>query len=406
MGSYQPTAVPWRAATLAVAVLALVIPPARAGAPESGKARYVVILDDSRADTPAVAEKQARTHRFAVAGLFDRGVRGYVGVMNPASAKLLARAPGVKAVAPDAPVTTSVTPAATTQDLPASPSLWGLDRIDQGALPLNRRYRFNMTGSGVTAYVVDTGVKSGHTEFGGRVRRAPDFDAYRQGGDAAYGEDCDGHGTHVAGTLGGKTYGVAKSVELVSVRVLDCDGSGFVSDIVAGLGWMIADHQDGRPAVANLSLGASRNSALDAAVQQAIDDGITVTVAAGNGGTFGAQDACSVSPARVPQAVTVAATDAKDKKPSWSNYGTCVDLFAPGAGIVSADGAGSGTSAWASMSGTSMAAPHVAGVAALLLSAVPGAAPAKVRDALVAVATADKVTSAKTTNPKLLYAPF
>jgi subtilisin family serine protease len=157
--------------------------------------------------------------------------------------------------------------------------------------------------------------------------------------------------------------------------------------------------------VANLSLGSSRNSAFDAAVQKAVADGITVAVAAGNGGAFGGQDACSVSPARVSQAITVGATDANDKKSSWSNYGSCVDIFAPGNNIVSADGAAAGDTAWAQMSGTSMAAPHVAGVAALILSAVPGAAPAKVRDALVAVATSGKVTSSKTTNPKLLYAP-
>jgi subtilisin family serine protease len=406
MRSHRLKAAPWRAATLAVAVLALVIPPARAGAPAAAKSRYVVVLDDPRADTPAVAEKQGRKHGFAVDGLFERGLRGYVGVMTPASAKLLARTAGVRAVAPDTPVTTSAdAPVATTQDLPASPSLWGLDRIDQKPLPLNRRYSYNAIGSGVTAYVVDTGVKSGHAEFGGRVRRAPDYDAYRPAGDAAYGEDCDGHGTHVAGTLGGRAYGVAKGVEIVSVRVLDCDGSGYVSDIVAGLGWMIADHQAGQPAVANLSLGSSRNSAFDAAVQKAIDDGITVAVAAGNGGTFGGQDACSVSPARVPQAITVGATDANDRKASWSNYGSCVDIFAPGNGIVSADGAAAGDTAWAQMSGTSMASPHVAGVAALILSAVPGAAPANVRDALVAVSTAGKVTSSKTTNPKLLFAP-
>ena len=399
---------PWRAVLLSVAVMAAAMPVARAAVVEDDqeKGRYVVLLKDSKANAAAVAGAQSRTFGFGVARLYERGLRGYVATMTPSAAKVLARTSGVLAVAPDAKVTTfDEVPQAGTQTLPASPAIWGLDRIDQVSLPLNRAYRYNMKATDVTAYVIDTGVKSTHAEFGGRVRTGRDFDAYRVSTDAQYGEDCDGHGTHVAGTLGGQTYGVAKQVTIVSVRVLDCSGSGYVSDIVEGIEWMIADHEAGTPAVANISLGGSRNSAMDAAVGRAIGDGITVAVAAGNGGTFGGQDACSTSPGRVPEAVTVGATDTGDRKTSWSNYGSCVDIFAPGNGIVSANGAASSNTAWTQMSGTSMAAPHVAGVAALMLAAVPGATPGKIRDALVAVATAGKVTSAKTTSPKLLHSP-
>jgi subtilisin family serine protease len=406
MHSCRSAVAPWRPVLLAVAVLAAAMPVARAAAPDKPEtSRYVVLLANAKADAAAVAKAQSRAFGFGVTRLYERGLRGYVATMTPQAAKALGRTSGVLAVAPDAKVTAfDEVPQAGTQALPSSPAIWGLDRIDQVAMPLNRAYRYNMNASDVTAYVIDSGVKSTHAEFGGRVRTNRDFDAYRDSNDPQYGEDCDGHGTHVAGTLGGQTYGVAKQVSIVSVRVLDCEGSGYVSDIVEGLEWMIADHGSG-PAVANLSLGGAKNSAMDAAVGRAVADGITVAVAAGNGGTFGGQDACSTSPGRVPEAVTVGATDTSDRKTSWSNYGSCVDIFAPGNGIVSADGTASSASAWKQMSGTSMAAPHVAGVAALILAAVPGATPGKIRDALVAVATAGKVTSSKTTNPKLLYSP-
>lgn len=400
MRLYRSAVAPWRTVLLVVALAAMAVPSARAVDPGNGKkSRYVVVLDDSKANAGAVADKQARKHGFEVGGLFERGVRGYVGTMTPAVASLLARADGVRAVAPDTRVTKDDTPPIVTQSLPTSPSQWGLDRIDQRNLPLNRQYQYNMTGSGVTAYVVDTGIRSSHSQFGGRVDKDRRYDAYRDVEAADYGEDCDGHGTHVAGTVGGSTYGVAKDVKLISVRILDCNGSGYVSDIVNGIGWMIADHATGTPAVANMSFGGSRNSALDAAVQNAVNDGITVAVAAGNSN----RDACSYSPARAAAAITVGATDSSDRRASYSNYGSCLDVFAPGSGIVSA-GSG-GDSAWASMSGTSMAAPHVAGVAAVFLSALPSAGPATLRDALVAVATSGKVISSSTSSPKLLYAP-
>jgi subtilisin family serine protease len=246
----------------------------------------------------------------------------------------------------------------------------------------------------VTAYIIDTGILTTHTEFGGRA--TPGFDAVTSGGSAV---DCNGHGTHVSGTVGGTTYGVAKDVRLVAVRVLDCNGSGSTSGVIAGIDWVTANHAT--PAVANMSLGGGASTALDQAVQRSIASGVTYAIAAGNGNFIGiAQDACKSSPARVPEAITVSATNSSDTKASWANYGTCVDLFAPGVSI---------TSAWATsntatntISGTSMATPHVAGVAALYLQGHAAAAPQEVRDALVAAATPSVVKSAGRGSPNLL----
>jgi subtilisin family serine protease len=413
MRRHRSVAAPWGAIILAVAVGTLGVPVARGALPaDTAPHAYVVLLKDARANAGTVSEGQARKFGFKVDGLFDRGLRGYVGSMSDSAARALAAMPGVLAVAPDAKLTTFDTPTKTTQQLAEHPlystlpQIWGLDRIDQRTRSLDKMYSYDMTGAGVTAYIVDTGVASQHVEFatpsGTRVQPAPRrFDAYRTIGDPSYGEDCDGHGTHVAGTVGGQTFGVAKDVSIVSVRVLDCEGSGYISDIVKGIDWMIADHTGG-PAVANMSFGGGTNGAIDAAVNRAIDDGISVAVAAGNDG----RNACSYSPARVPRALTVGATDSNDKKASFSNYGSCLDLFAPGVSIVSSyGGTGSATTAWAQMSGTSMATPHVAGVAALILSAVPGAAPSEVGSALASVATTGVVTSSSTSSPKLLYEP-
>jgi subtilisin family serine protease len=409
----RSVAAPWGAIVLAVAVGTLRVPVAQGALPsDTAPHPYVVLLKDAKANAGTVSDGQARKFGFKVAGLFDRGLRGYVGSMSDSAARALAAMPGVLAVAPDIKLTTFDTPARTTQQLTdhplygTLPPIWGLDRIDQRSRSLDKAYSYNMTGAGVTAYIVDTGVAPNHVEFatqaGTRVQPAPRrFDAYRPAGDPQYGEDCDGHGTHVAGTLGGRTFGVAKDVSIVSVRVLDCEGSGYISDIVKGIDWMIADHTGG-PAVANMSFGGGTNSAIDAAVNRAIDDGIAVAVAAGNDG----RNACSYSPARVPRALTVGATDSNDKKASFSNYGSCLDLFAPGTSILSSyGGTGSATTAWALLSGTSMATPHVAGVAALILSAVPGAAPSQVGSALASVATTGVVTSSSTTSPRLLYEP-
>ncbi|HET9517897.1 MAG TPA: S8 family serine peptidase, partial [Actinoplanes sp.] len=266
--------------------------------------------------------------------------------------------------------------------------VWGLDRIDQRSLPLSSSYE-SRSAAAVTAYVLDTGVRVGHAEFGGRARNGWDFiDA------DAVANDCHGHGTHVAGTIGGATYGVAKDVEIVGVRVLDCHGSGSYSQIIAGVDW-VTTHAV-LPAVANVSLGGPGDRALDEAVQRSIAAGVTYAVAAGNDDT----QACNDSPGRTPAAITVGATDSTDRRAWFSNYGRCVDIFAPGVRITSARH--TSTTATTVMSGTSMAAPHVAGAAALVLAAAPTSTPAQVRDALVAQATAGTVAARGAGSPNLL----
>ena len=272
---------------------------------------------------------------------------------------------------------------------------WGIDRIDQHNLPLSTTYNYTNTGAGVTAYIIDTGIRFDHSEFGGRA--VTGFDAVTSGGNAA---DCNGHGTHVSGTVGGATYGVAKGVSLVAVRVLGCNGSGSTSGVIAGIDWVTSHHQS--PAVANMSLGGSASTALDNAVKNSITSGVAYAIAAGNGNFIGiAQDACKYSPARVAEAMTIGATDRNDKKASWSNYGNCVDWFAPGVSITSAWY--TSTAATNTISGTSMATPHTTGVAALYLQTNPGASPQQVRDALYANTTKGVVTSSKTTNNHLLF---
>ena len=296
----------------------------------------------------------------------------------------LRRNPAILSVEPDVTITTTATQ--------SSPP-WGLDRVDQRALPLSNSYTYPADGAGVTAYVIDTGILGGHSDFGGRVRAG-----YSAINDGRGTTDCDGHGTHVAGTVAGAGYGVAKGATPVAVRVLDCNGSGSTSGVIAGVDWAAADHAAGTPAVANLSLGGSTSSALDAAVTALVDDGVTVAVSAGNSNV----NACTQSPARTAAALTVAATERSDARASYSNFGSCVDVFAPGSGIVS-DWYTSPT-ATATLSGTSMASPHVAGAAAVLLSQQRGLTPAQVASRLVGSATADVVTNAGSGTPnRLLY---
>ncbi len=274
-------------------------------------------------------------------------------------------------------------------DVTQSNPTWGLDRIDQHALPLDKAYTYNYTGAGVTAYIIDTGIRTSHTEFGGRASIG-----YDSVGDGQNGKDCNGHGTHVSGTVGGSTYGVAKAVSLVAVRVLNCSGSGTVSGVVAGVDWVTKNHKD--PAVANMSLGGGISSALDTAVANSISAGVTYSIAAGNSN----RDACKFSPARVPAALTVGATTSTDSRASYSNYGKCLDLFAPGSSITSAWY--SSDTATNTISGTSMATPHVTGVTALYLQAHPGASPSAVSAAITGAATTGTVKSAGRGSPNLL----
>ena len=355
---------------------------ARATAPEVA-GRFIVTLRE-RADPSAVA----REHGLRPAFIYTHALNGFAGPISDAARQGLLRDNRVTRVEPD-----GIATAVSTE----SNATWGLDRVDQRALPLSTTYSYTNTGAGVTAYIIDTGILFSHQEFGGRATSG--YDAV-DGGSAG---DCNGHGTHVAGTVGGTKYGVAKGVKLVAVRVLNCSGSGTWSGVLAGIDWVTAHRV--RPAVANMSLGGAASSSVDDAVKRMIGAGVATAVAAGNGNQGGvAQDACKSSPARVPAAMTTGATDKTDRKASWSNYGSCVDWFAPGVGITSAWK--TSTSATNTISGTSMASPHTAGVAALYLQTHTAASPAAVRDALYANTSKGKVTSSNTTNNHLLFTSY
>jgi subtilisin family serine protease len=300
--------------------------------------------------------------------------------MPAAAARRLAADPQVAWVEQDSAVHLTTTQNGAT---------WGLDRIDQRTLPLSGGYTYTTTAANVHAYVIDTGIRAAHVDFGGRATVGIDTV-----GDGRNGQDCNGHGTHVSGTVGGARFGVAKGVSLVAVRVLDCAGSGTVASVIAGIDWVAAHRIS--PAVANMSLGGGVSAALDQAVRSAIAAGVTFAVAAGNESA----DACDASPARTAEAITVGATDSSDNRAWFSNFGRCLDLFAPGVNIIS-DWATSST-ALNMISGTSMAAPHAAGAAALYLASHPTASPATVRDALVAGGSAGVVRHPVAGSPNVL----
>ncbi|MGW7292579.1 S8 family serine peptidase [Streptomyces xiamenensis] len=314
--------------------------------------------------------------------VYGKALRGFAAALSPAQLRLVRTLPAVAAVEENGRL--DVTPNAPAEEAPAS---WGLDRIDQRELPLDDAFGTAGTGEGVTAYIVDTGIETAHEAFGGRATVG--FDSV---GDGREGQDCHGHGTHVAGTVGGTEFGVAPGVSLVAVRVLGCEGQGDTAGFLAGLDWVVEHAQ--QPAVLNGSLGDSASQAIDDAVDAVADAGVLPVVAAGND----AKDACEASPARAARALTVGATDREDQQADFSNDGRCLDLYAPGVGIVSAwlDG---GTR---TLSGTSMATPHVAGAAALVKEGDPGATPREVSGLLLDAATPDVISPIGADSPNLL----
>jgi subtilisin family serine protease len=357
-----------------------------ASAAEVSASSYIVVLREDVVDPGMVAAEHAAGFGVEVTYLYQHALKGYAATIPSGLAEAVAADPRVAYVEADGVMSSSTTQSGAT---------WGIDRIDQRYLPLSTTYTYTNTGSGVKAYIVDTGIRFSHSQFGGRA--VSGYDAI-DGGSA---DDCNGHGTHVAGTVGGSAYGVAKGVTLVGVRVLNCSGSGSTSGVIAGIDWVTGNHLAGQPAVANMSLGGGASTSLDSAVKRSISDGVSYAVAAGNGNAYGAQNACNYSPARVSEAMTISATEKTDKKASWANYGSCVDWFAPGVSITSAWY--TSTTATRTISGTSMATPHTAGVAALYLQANRSASPSTVRNALYNLTTKGVVTSASTTTNHLLY---
>ncbi len=341
---------------------------------------YVVVLKPGAAvDTAAALSAR---HGGEVRSVWRHALRGYALRADAATAAKVAGDPRVAFVQQDVEVR------ATAVQTPV-PS-WGLDRIDQRRLPLNNEYHYDTTASTVTAFVIDTGIRTTHTDFGTRASWGTNTT-----GDGI-NTDCNGHGTHVAGTIGGTAYGVAKRVRLVAVKVLGCAGSGTTAGVIAGVDWVTANSPG--PSVANMSLGGGAQPALDAAVSGSIASGVPYAVGAGGS----ASNACNFSPARVPTALTVGSVDRTDTRSSSSNYGTCLDLFAPGVGITSAWN--TSNTATAVLTGTSMASPHVAGVAALKLAVDPTLTSAQVHAAVIASATPNVVINPGLGSPnRLLY---
>lgn len=366
---------------------------------------YIVVLHDLAAGptgehslVPTVAANLRAIYGGSVRHMYTHALSGFSVRMPEAAARRLSLDPRVAYVEENSEITLSTTQTGAT---------WGIDRIDQRNLPLSGTYTYNSTGTGVKAYVIDTGIRATHQELAGRV-----LAGINTVDSSPSTEDCNGHGTHVSGTIGGTTYGVAKNVTLVAVRVFGCGSSTTTAAIIAGVDWVTGNHQAGQPAVANMSLGGGANTALDNAVRNMIADGVSCGIAAGNGNALGIPvNSCNQSPARVAEGITVGASDINDAKASFSNYGTCVDLHAPGVSI---------TSSWATsdtatntISGTSMATPHVVGVAAQYLQLNPSASPAVVQQAIKDLSTKGVVTGTggglfggSTPNNHLLFTNF
>ncbi len=348
-----------------------------AGATGAVDGSYLVVLRDGATATPAAV---ARRHDARITHTFRAALHGYAATMSEADAKRTAADPTVAYVEQDRVVT-----ALETQPDPPS---WGLDRVDQRTLPLDSAYTYPNTASNVTAYIIDTGIRTTHSDFGGRA-------TWGTNTADSNNTDCNGHGTHVAGTVGGTAHGIAKQVHLVAVKVLNCQGSGTLAGVTAGIDWVTQNAQ--KPAVANMSLGASgTNATMENAVRNSISSGVTYAIASGNSSA----DACNFTPARTPEAITVNASTSTDVRASFSNYGTCTDIFAPGQDITSAWN--SSDTATNTISGTSMATPHVTGAAAVYLGGHPSATPADVQTGLKDGASKGKIGNAGSGSPNNL----
>jgi subtilisin family serine protease len=355
--------------------------------------RYIVVFKDSVGNPAAEAANAVRGSGGQLHYTYSAAIKGFAATLPDSAVQALRNNPNVDYVEQDQTVSLSA------EVLAQSPATWGLDRIDQQYRPLDTVYHYGYNGTGVTAFIIDTGIYASHEDFAGRVLAGATFI-----NDGRGTNDCNGHGTHVAGTVGGTRWGVAKGVSLVPVRVLDCRGSGSYSGVIAGIDWMVDSVMDGevsngtKPAVANMSLGGGKSTAMNSAVAGAVTNGVIMVVAAGNSSA----DACNYSPSSEPSAITVGATTSSDARSSYSNYGSCVDIFAPGSSITSAWNTGS--NATNTISGTSMASPHVAGAAALALQVNPSALPAAIGTMIVDNATANLLTSVGAGSPnRLLY---